>query len=99
MPHVVWTEEAEDQLTAVPSNAIVDQILALAAGLSRLPNRGRPVPELEGHPAYDIVREIILPGVARLFYLYIPDSDEVIILGLLTRGRPFRSGVLRHYFN
>jgi|SRR5262245_10859785 len=99
MPRVVWTEEAEDQLTEVRSDAIVDQVLALAAGLGRLPNRGRRVPELEGEPSHDIVREIILPGVARLFYLHIPDSDEVIILGLLTRGRPFRSGVLRHYFN
>ena len=48
---------------------------------------------------YDIVREVILPGKARLFYLFIPDSDEVIILGLLTGGQQFRPGILRHYFN
>jgi hypothetical protein len=28
------------------------------------------------------------------FYLYLPDSDEVIILGLLPRGGAFRSRVL-----
>ena len=99
MPRVVWTEEAEDQLTQVRSDEIVDQLIALAAGLSRFPNRGRRVPELEGRGAYDLVREIILPRKARLFYLFIPDSDEVIILGLLTGGQRFRSGVLRHYFD
>jgi plasmid stabilization system protein ParE len=99
MARVVWTEEAEEQLAEVTSDEAVDQLLALGAGLSRLPHRGRRIPELEGHPAYDIVREVILPRTARLFYLFIPDSDEVIILGLLTRGRPFRSGILRHYFN
>jgi hypothetical protein len=99
MPRALWTEEAEDQLAEVTSDVTVDQLLALGAGLSRFPNRGRRVPELEGHPAYDIVREIILPRTARLFYLFIPDSDEVIFLGLLTRGGPFHAGVLKHYFN
>jgi plasmid stabilization system protein ParE len=81
MPRVVWTGEAEGQL-------------ALAAGLARFPKRGRRAPELEGHPAYEIVREVILPRKARVFYLFVPDSDEVIILGLLPRGKVFRSHVL-----
>jgi plasmid stabilization system protein ParE len=99
MPRVVWTEDAEDQLTFVRSDAIVDDLVALAAGLSRFPSRGRRVPESEGVGPYDIVREVILPGKARLFYLFIPDSDEVIILGLLTGGQQFRPGILRHYFD
>ena len=99
MPRVVWTEEAEEQLISLNSDETIEQLLALAAGLSRFPERGRRVPELQNHPAYDIAREIILPRKARLFYLFITDSDEVIILGLLTAGRLFRSQILGHYFN
>jgi plasmid stabilization system protein ParE len=66
----------------------------LATGLARFTERGRRVPELENHPAYEIVREVVLPRKARVFYLFVPDSDEVIILGLLSRGRSFRSRVL-----
>jgi plasmid stabilization system protein ParE len=94
MPRVVWTEEAEEQLTAIPSDGAVEELLALAAGLARFPERGRHVPELQDHPAYGIVREVILPRRARVFYLFVPDSDEVIILGLLPRGGVFRSRVL-----
>jgi plasmid stabilization system protein ParE len=94
MPRVVWTEEAEEQLTTTPSDETVEELLALAAGLSRFPHRGRHVPELQDHPEYEIVREVILPRKARLFYLYVPDSDEVIILGLLPRGGAFRPRVL-----
>lgn len=94
MPRVVWTEEAEEQLTAIPSDETVEELLALAAGLARFPERGRRVPELQNHPAYEIVREIILPRKARVFYLFVPDSDGVIILGLLPRGGSFRSRVL-----
>ncbi|HEY9231269.1 MAG TPA: hypothetical protein VIS78_03965, partial [Blastocatellia bacterium] len=60
---------------------------------------GRRVPELAGRPEYAIVREIILPRKARVLYLFIPDSDEVIILGLLTKGREFKLKVLGHYFD
>jgi plasmid stabilization system protein ParE len=94
MPRVVWTEEAEEQLTAIPSDETVEELLALAAGLARFPQRGRRVPELQDHPAYEIVREVVLPRKARVFYLFVPDSDEVIILGLLPRGGVFRSRVL-----
>lgn len=94
MPRVVWTEEAEEQLTAIPSDETVEELLALAAGLARFPQRGRHVPELEDHPAYEIVREVILPRKARVFYLFVPESDEVIIIGLLPRGGVFRSRVL-----
>jgi len=44
MPRVVWTEEAEDQLAGVSSDELVERLLALAAGLGRLPERGRRVP-------------------------------------------------------
>ena len=94
MPRVVWTEEAEEQLSAIPSDETVEELLALAAGLARFPQRGRRVPELEDHPAYEIVREVVLPRKARVFYLFVPDFDEVIILGLLPRGKVFRSRVL-----
>jgi plasmid stabilization system protein ParE len=94
MPRVVWTEEAEEQLIAIASDEMVEELLALAAGLARFPERGRRIPELQNHPAYEIVREVILPRKARVFYLFVPDSDEVIILGLLPRGRVFQSHVL-----
>jgi plasmid stabilization system protein ParE len=94
MPRIVWTEEAEEQLTVIPSDETVEELLALAAGLARFPERGRPVPELQGQPEYEIVREVILPRQARVFYLFVPDSDEVIILGLLPHGGVFRSRVL-----
>ncbi|MGH9944110.1 MAG: type II toxin-antitoxin system RelE/ParE family toxin [Pyrinomonadaceae bacterium] len=95
MPRVVWTEEAEEQLTAIPSDETVEELLALAAGLARFPERGRHIPELQDHPEYEIVREVILPRKARVFYLFVPDSDEVIVvLGLLPRGGAFRSRVL-----
>lgn len=35
MPRVVWTEEAEEQLTAIPADETVEELLALAAGLPR----------------------------------------------------------------
>ncbi|MEJ7616977.1 MAG: type II toxin-antitoxin system prevent-host-death family antitoxin [Pyrinomonadaceae bacterium] len=76
MPRVIWTEEAEEQLSAVPSDETVEELLALAAGLTRFPQRGRHVPELENHPAYEIVREVVLPRQARVFYLFVPDSTR-----------------------
>lgn len=94
MPRVVWTEEAEEQLTAVPLDETVEELLALAAGLARFTQRGRHVPEFEGRPEHEIVREVILPRKARVFYLFGPDSDEVIILSLLPRGGVFRPRVL-----
>lgn len=94
MPRVVWTEEAEEQLTAISSGETVEELLALAAGLPRFPERGRHVPELQDQTEYEIVREVILPHKARVFYLFVPDSNEVIILGLLPRGGVFRSHVL-----
>lgn len=94
MPRVVWTDEAEEQLTAVPSDETVEELLALAAGLARFPQRGRHVLELQDSPEYEIVREVILPRKVRVFYLFVPDSDEVIILGLLPRDGAFRSRVL-----
>jgi len=94
MPRVVWTKEAEEQLIAIPSDETVEEVLALAAGLTRFPERGRKIPELENHPAHEIVREVILPRRARVFYLFVPDSDEVIILGLLPSGRVFRTRFL-----
>lgn len=89
MPRVVWTEEAEEQLAAIVSDETVEELLALAAGLARFPERGRKVPELQDHSVYEIVREVILPRKARVFYLFVTDSDEVIILGLLPRGGMF----------
>lgn len=99
MPRIVWTDEAEAQLERVVSETTVDQLLALANGLARFPERGRRVPELEGRPEFTVVREVILPRKARLFYLVIPDSDEVIVLGLLLKGRVFRLSALGPYFN
>jgi plasmid stabilization system protein ParE len=94
MPRVVWTEEAEEQLSAIPSDETVEEVLALTAGLARFPERGRHVPELQDQPEYEIVREVILPRKARVFCLFVPDSQEVIIFGLLPRGGVFRSRVL-----
>lgn len=89
MPRVVWTEEAEEQLTAIPSDETVEELLALAAALARFPQRGRHVSELQDHSEDEIVREVILPRKARVSYLFVPDSDEMIILGLLPRGGVF----------
>jgi plasmid stabilization system protein ParE len=94
VPRIVWTEEAEGQLTAVHSDEVVEELLALAAGLARFPERGRRVPELRDRPEYEIVREVILPRKARVFYLFVPDSGDVIILGLLPSGGAFRQRVL-----
>ena len=99
MPRVVWTPEAEAQITSIPSDETVEELMALAAGLATFPLRGRRVPELEKHPSYEIVREVVLPHKARVFYLHVPDSDEVIILGLLLKGRAFRAGVLGPRFD
>ena len=99
MPRVLWTDEAEEQLTKLQSDRTVMELLGLAAGLGQFPGRGRRVPELRSRPEYGIVREVILPRKARLFYLFIPDSDEVIILGLLPKGREFRLQALGSYFS
>lgn len=99
MPRVVWTEKASEQLADIESADLVEQVLALASGLNRLPERGRRVPELEKRPEYNILREIILPHKARVIYLFVPDSDEVLILGILTKGRVFHLEVLGHRFN
>jgi plasmid stabilization system protein ParE len=98
MPHVVWTDEAERRLEDVESDELFEKLLALAAGLGRFPERGWRVPELVGTPPYDIVREIILPRAARVFYLFVTDSDEVVILGFLLRGQEFRPATLGPYF-
>jgi plasmid stabilization system protein ParE len=99
MPRIVWTEEAEDQLNGVPADDAVEKLLALAAGLARFPLRGRRVPELQDSREYEIVREVILPRTARVFYIHIPDSDEILILGLLLRGRKFDQRALGPRFD
>ncbi len=99
MPRVVWTESAARQLNDLESLELAEQLEALASGLGRFPERGRRIPELVGHPEYGIVREIILPRKARVAYLFIPDSNEVLILGIITKGRVFRREVLGPYFN
>jgi plasmid stabilization system protein ParE len=99
VPRVVWTEEAEEQLNEVESDATFEEIVALAAGLATFPDRGRRVPELRDTPVYDLVRELILSKTARLFYLHIPESDEVVVLGFLLRGRVFTWKILRRYFS
>lgn len=99
MPQVVWTPEAEAQLKNIPSEKTVEELMALAAGLGSFPRRGRRVPELAHHPAYEIVREVVLPRKARVFYVFVPDSDEVIVLGLLARGKVFRARALGPRFD
>jgi len=99
MPKVVWTPEAEEQLLQIPSPRTINDLLALSGGIQHLPDRGRRVPELKGRPEYVLVRELILPGRARLFYLHVTDSDEVIILGFLYKGQSFRLSALGPYFN
>jgi plasmid stabilization system protein ParE len=99
MPRVIWTDEAEEQLHKVASDVVVEELSTLAAGLRKFPERGRRVPELSDKPEYDVVRELILPRKARLFYLFVPDSNEVIIVGLMTKGELFRREVLGSYFN
>lgn len=99
MPRIVWTEKASQQLDDLDSIEFVEQLAALVSGLSRFPERGRKIPELAGQPEYEIVREIILPRKARVIYLFIPDSDEVLILGIIFKGRIFRREVLGPYFN
>ena len=99
MPRVTWTESASAQLVDVESDELEDQLIALAFGLNRFPERGRRIPELFGDPEYDIVREVILPRKARMVYLFIPDSDEVLVLGIILKGGIFRREVLGPYFN
>ena len=99
MPRVIWTPEAEEQLVEFGLLEMAEQLFALSAGLSRFPERGRRVPELAGAPEYDIVREVILPRKARLLYLFIPDSNQVLVLGISLKGGIFRREVLGPYFN
>lgn len=99
MPRVIWTESASVQLADIESDELEDQLIALAFGLNRFPERGRRVPELAGDPEYNIVREVILPRKARLLYLFIPDSDEVLVLGVILKGGVFRRELLGSYFN
>jgi plasmid stabilization system protein ParE len=98
MPRVVWTDEAEAHLNDIESDETFERLIALSGGLQVFPDRGRRVPELRGKPAHALVRELILPKTARLFYLYIPDSNEVVILGFLLRRQLFTSSVLGRYF-
>jgi plasmid stabilization system protein ParE len=99
MPRVIWTPEAEEQLFEFGSLGMADELFTLSAGLARFPERGRRVPELVRHSEYNIVREVILPRKARLLYLFIPDSDEVLVLGIIFKGGIFRRDVLGPYFN
>ena len=85
-------------LEAVESDEAFGQLIALAAGLRTFHDRGRRVPDLRGKPSYAIVREVILPKTARLFYLHVTDSDEVVILGFLLKGQTFSVGALGRYF-
>ena len=99
MPRVIWTERASAQLADIESDELEDQLIALAAGLSRFPERGRKIPELFGEPEYKILREVILARKARLLYLFKPDSSEVLILGIILKGGIFRRELLGPYFN
>jgi plasmid stabilization system protein ParE len=99
MPRIIWTENASAQLADIESDELEDQLIGLAFGLNRFPGHGRRVPELIGEPEYNIVREVILPRKARLLYLFIPDSDEVLVLGIILKGGIFRRDVLGPYFN
>lgn len=94
MPRVIWTERASAQPADIESDELEDQLIALAAGLSRFPERGRKIPELFGEPEYKILREVILARKARLLYLFIPDSSEVLILGIILKGVSFDASCL-----
>lgn len=99
MPLVIWTPEAEEQLLEFGSLEMAHELFTLSAGLARFPERGRKVPEIFGDPEYHIVREVILPRKAGLLYLFITDSDEVLVLGIIFKGGIFRREVLGPYFN
>jgi plasmid stabilization system protein ParE len=99
MPRVIWTESASAQLADIEFDELEDQLIALAFGLNRFPERGRRVPELAGDPEYNIAREVILTRKARLLYMFIPDSDEVLVLGIIFKGGIFRRELLGSYFN
>jgi len=99
MPKVVWTPEAEDQLAGFASLETAKRLFELSRGLATFPDRGRRIPELTGEAEFNILREIVLPGKALVIYLFIPDSDEVLILGIIPKGRIFRREVLGPRFN
>ena len=84
MPRVVWTDEAETQLAVVGSD---DTGSGPGGGLRPISRAGWRIPELRESPECDILREVVLPHEARMIYLFVPDSNEGIILGLFTKGR------------
>ena len=63
------------------------------------PIGGCRIPELRESPEYDILREVVLPHEARMIYLFVPDSNEGTVLGLITKGRRFRRKFLGAYFH
>jgi plasmid stabilization system protein ParE len=99
MPSVHWTNGAKRALNTVRSEHDFEGILDATARLGRFPELGRRIPDIKSKAEYSILREVIVPLRARIFYVHILESDEVLILGICHAGQRFRRSMLGHRFS
>jgi plasmid stabilization system protein ParE len=83
-------EPAIQQLETIREMKWRRRVFYAVSTLARFPRRGRIPPEVARYPEVGLsaeLREIVFPGLARVFYRYDERSETVRILAMTFRGQ------------
>lgn len=90
MIRVIWTESAAEQFALIRRLDLRLRVYRAVAGLAAFPERGRIPPEVARFPEMKLaseLREIVFPGLVRVFYRFAPAVERVYVLGMAFRGQ------------
>lgn len=90
MSRVIWSEPIVNQLRLIREQRVRWTVIRALRALSLFPRRGRVPPEAELIVEARIsaeIREIVFPGLGRVFYRFDTTKDIVRILGMSFRGQ------------
>ncbi|GEM_PF-2788292 len=87
---IFWSEPAIEQLEEVRELHLRRAIFRAVMGLVQFPKKGPRPPELSLYPELDSphpLRELIFPGLCRLFYRLDEKKGIVRVVGIAFRGQ------------
>jgi len=85
-----WTRTAVEQLERIEKSEYRWQVARTMFGLAHFPQRGRIPPEVRRVPEYRLsgeLREVVFPGLVRVFYRWDESRETIFILGMSFRGQ------------
>lgn len=89
MIRVRWSRTALENLEAIRLSEYRWNVAMAVRGLTRFPKRGRTPPECELYPDMEFpaqLRELVFPGLVRLFYRFDESRQTIYVLGMAFRG-------------